>query len=185
MPIRDIIVLGGSAGGIEASCEVLRGLPADLGAACFIVQHVGEASVLDQVLSRCSGLPVKTPKDRELIKSGQAYVAPGGRHLALNDGHMQLVMSPRENRHRPSVDVLFRSAARAYRSRVIAVILSGTLDDGASGVLAVKERGGTVIVQDPADAAFSGMPENAMRTGRVDYSVPARKIPELLVKLTQ
>jgi two-component system, chemotaxis family, protein-glutamate methylesterase/glutaminase len=183
MPKRDIIVIGSSAGGVQACCAVLKALPSDLAASLFIVQHTGEASILAQVLSRCDSLRVVAASNGEPIVRSYVYVAPPNQHLLIRDNHMQLSKGPRENRHRPSVDALFRSAARAGRSRVIAVVLTGALDDGAAGALAVKTRGGLVIVQHPDDAAVPDMPRNAMRAVRVDYCVPLVEIAPLLTKL--
>jgi len=182
---HDIIVIGASAGGIEACCEVLRGLPSDLPASIFIVQHVGGSSELDAVLERCGNIKVKAASDGEPVKRGMVYVAPGDQHLLLNDGRVVVTRGPRENRQRPSVDVLFRTAARVYRSRVVAVVLSGTLDDGAAGVFAVKQRGGMVVVQDPRTALFSSMPENALRAAEADYCVPLSEIAPTLIKLVR
>jgi two-component system chemotaxis response regulator CheB len=175
--------MGASAGGIPACCDILGGLPADLPASIFIVQHVASVSSLGEVLARCDGLKVATAADGEPVRQSRAYVAPGDQHLLLNDGHVRLSRGPRENRQRPSVDVLFRSASRTYGSRVIAVVLSGALDDGSAGVFAVKQRGGTVVVQDPRSAQFSSMPENALQAAKADYCVPLAQIASLLVKL--
>ena len=183
MAKHDIIVMGGSAGGIEACCEILREIPADLRASVFIVQHVGSRSVLAEVLRRCGAFEVAIACDGEEVAPGRAYVAPGDQHLLLEDGRVKLSRGPRENRRRPSVDVLFRSAARVHRSRVIAVVLSGTMNDGAAGVFAVKQRGGLVVVQDPLSAQFASMPENALRAAQADYCVPLAGIAALLVKL--
>src|SRR5436190_5716751 len=125
MAEADIIVIGGSAGGIEACCELIEKLPPDLPASIFIVQHVGATSELAQVLNRCGSFDVLSPRGGERIERGRAYVAPGDHHLLLEDGHVKLSRGARENGHRPSVDALFRSAARTFRSRVIAVVLSG------------------------------------------------------------
>src|SRR5687768_7627389 len=124
METRDIIVVGASAGGIEALCSLIEDLPADLPASVFVVQHVGAQSSLAGILAKCGPLKVISPAHGEKIQRGRIYVAPGDHHLLLNDGHIELSKKPRENRHRPSVDALFRSAARAYRERVIAVVLS-------------------------------------------------------------
>jgi two-component system chemotaxis response regulator CheB len=183
MARRDIIVVGGSAGAIEAACDILGKLPADLPASMFVVQHVGRDSALADVLKRCGTVQVATASDGEPVRPGRVYVAPGDQHLMLEDGKVRVSRGPRENRHRPSVDVLFRTAAKAYRSRVIGVILSGALDDGAAGVFAVKQRGGVVVVQDPASALFPSMPKNALRAARADYCVPLAEIGPLLVKL--
>ena len=185
MATRDIIVMGASAGGVEAYCEILRGLPADLAASVFIVQHVGSRSVLADVLRRYAALQLATAADGEGVRHGRVYVAPVGRHLLLERGRVRLSRAGRENNQRPSVDALFRSAAKAYRSRVIAVVLSGMLDDGAAGAWAVKECGGVVIVQDPRTALYSPMPENALRAVQADYCVPLAEIAGLLVKLVR
>ena len=183
MATRDIIVMGASAGGVEAYCEILRGLPSDLAASVFIVQHIGSRSVLADVLGRCAALQLATAADGEGVRHGRVYVAPVGRHLLLERGRVRLSRAGRENNQRPSVDALFRSAAKAYRSRVIAVVLSGMLHDGAAGACAVKECGGVVIVQDPRTALYSPMPENALRAVQADYCVPLAEIAGLLVKL--
>src|SRR5436190_5457005 len=183
MAEHDIIVVGGSAGALEAACDILRGLPGDLPASVFVVQHIGSHSELADVLQRCGTIKVATASDGEPVSPGKVYVAPGDKHLMLEDGKVRVSRGPRENRHRPSVDVLFRTAARVYRSRVIGVVLSGALDDGAAGVFAVKQRGGVVVVQDPDSALFASMPKNALRAARADYCVPLAEIGTLLVKL--
>ena len=182
--MRDIVVIGGSAGAFECVCEVLKGLPEDLPASVFVVVHVPETnSSLSGVLARCGKLSVATAKDGDNIKHGHVYVAPGGRHLVLNNGCVELRNGPRENRHLPSVDTLFRSAARAHRDRVIGVVLSGALDDGAAGAYAVKARGGTLIVQDPKDARVAEMPKNVMRFVKPDYCLRAGEIAATIAKL--
>jgi len=119
------------------------------------------------------------------VERGKVYVAPGGSHLVLSDGQMRLNKGPRENRHRPSVDTLFRSAARAHRDRVIAVVLSGALDDGTAGALAVKARGGVVIVQDPDEAQIADMPANVVKYVGADYCLPVSEIAPMLTKLVK
>ena len=182
---HDIIVMGGSAGGVEAYHEILPGLPADLAASVFIVQHVGSRSMLADVLRARTALQLATAADGEGVRHGRVYVAPVGRLLLLERGRVRLSRAGRESNQRSSVDALFRSAAIAYRSRVIAVVLSGMLDDGAAGASAVKEHGGLVIVQDPRTATHSSMPENALRAVQVDYCVPLAEIPGLLVELVR
>ena len=156
-----------------------------MAASVFIVQHIGSRSVLADVLGRCAALQLATAADGEGVRHGRVYVAPVGRHLLLERGRVRLSRAGRENNQRPSVDALFRSAAKAYRSRVIAVVLSGMLDDGAAGAWAVKECGGVVIVQDPRTALYSPMPENALRAVQADYCVPLAEIAGLLVKLVR
>src|SRR5437762_2162912 len=171
--MRSVIVFGGSAGGIQSLCPVLAGIPPDLPAATMAVIHTGEkSSYLPQVLGRCCKLEVVSPNAPEPVKPGRLYLAKPNRHLLVKSYCALSWMGPRENRHRPAVDTLFRSAARVYRSRVIAVVLSGALDDGSAGALAVKARNGTVIVQDPDEAAFSDMPLNVLRKMKLDYYLP-------------
>ena len=168
----------------EALNPLLRDIPEDFPATFFLVQHIGEGnSSLAEVLSRCGSLKIVTPMDKEAIQRSHFYVAPADRHLLMEDGHVRLSKGPRENRHRPSIDALFRSAARNYRSRVIAIVLTGALDDGAAGAVAVKARGGLVIVQDPKEAFVSGMPQAVLRAVSVDYCLPRDKIPPTLRKL--
>jgi two-component system, chemotaxis family, protein-glutamate methylesterase/glutaminase len=187
MPKRDIIVIGTSAGGIEALRTIAAGLPKDLDAAVFVVLHMGPDSpgVLDTILGRVSDLAVVTPKDKEGIQSGRIYVAPPDHHLILEPGRICLSRGPKENRFRPAIDPLFRSAAQVYGPRAIGVILTGDLDDGTGGLWAMKQLGGTAVVQDPKDAMFSSMPASALRYVDVDYCVPIAQIAPVLVKLTQ
>jgi two-component system chemotaxis response regulator CheB len=184
---HDIIVIGASSGGVETLIEIVSGLPRDFAAAIFIVVHVPPSgkSLLPEILSRAGSLPATHPLDRETIAQGRIYVAPPDFHLLLINGHVRLVRGPRENNHRPAVDSLFRTAARTYGSGVVGIVLSGALDDGSAGLLAVKRRGGLAIVQDPADALFPEMPRNAMEAVKVDYCVPKREIAPLLVRLSE
>src|SRR5437763_1642570 len=182
--MRKVIVLGGSAGGIPALCALLDRLPADLPAALLAVIHLPEGeSFLPEVLQRRSRLKIVSPKEPEPISSGRLYVGLPNRHLVIRNGCVAALSGPRENRHRPAVDALFRSAARAYRSKVVAVVLSGAQDDGSAGALAVKARGGTVIVQEPAEAQASDMPRNVLRHIQTDYCLPLAEIAALLIKL--
>ncbi len=187
MPTHDIIVVGGSAGSVEAMRELMRGLPVRLGAAVFVVIHMpeGHPSVLAQVLRRAKTLPVSDAQDGATIEPGHVYIACPGKHLVLEPGRMRVVYGPRENNVRPAIDPLFRSAASAYGPRVVGVILSGTLDDGVAGLIAIKQRGGLAVVQDPKDALYSGMPENALRYIDADYVAPIAEIPGLVAKLAE
>jgi two-component system chemotaxis response regulator CheB len=183
--VRSVIVFGGSAGGIQALCSVLEGIPGTMDAAALAVIHTTEQTkVLPKVLGRCGPLKVISPQEvAEPITSGQLYVPAANRHLVVSSHCALSWMGPRENRHRPAVDALFRTAARNYRDRVIAVVLSGALDDGSAGALAVKARGGTVIVQDPDDAEVPDMPANVLRQVQTDHRVPAAEIAALLSEL--
>jgi two-component system chemotaxis response regulator CheB len=181
----DIIVIGASAGGVEAAAAVARGLPADLPAAVFVVVHFPSwsRSVLPQILERAGPLPAAHAVDGESIRPGRIYVAPPGVHLLLHGDTVRLVAGPRENGAIPAVDPLFRSAARWCGERVIGVVLSGNLDDGTAGLVAIKHRGGLAVAQDPEQALFDGMPRNAVETALVDHVVPLERIGSLLGEL--
>lgn len=186
MATRDIIVVGASAGGVPALSTLVAALPADLPAAVFIVLHLSpdSPSLLPQILGREARLPVRHAIDGEPITPGIVYVARPNLHLLIEDRRVKLVHGPKENLHRPSVDTLFRSAARWCGPRVIGVVLTGARDDGAVGMRAIKQRGGIALVQDPLDASFPSMPSSVMQTIKVDYSVPLRDIAPLLDKLS-
>jgi two-component system chemotaxis response regulator CheB len=187
MPGHDIVVIGASAGGVEALKSLVKWLPRDLSAAVFVVLHTWPrgTSYLPEILTSAGRLPATHPRDGEAFEPGRIYVAPPDHHMLLEAGHIRLNKGPRENRTRPAIDPLFRSAARAYDGRVVGVILSGTLDDGASGLIAIKLRGGIAIVQDPAEAAFADMPQSALRSADVDYCLPVRQIAETIVSLAE
>jgi two-component system chemotaxis response regulator CheB len=185
LPTPCLIVVGASAGGVEALSELVRGLPADLPAAVAIVLHVAPAgtSVLPAILNRAGELEARAARDGDRIRPGRIYVAPPDRHLVVEDGMLALRHGPRENGHRPAVDRLFTSAAEAYGPRTIGVVLTGTLDDGAAGLAAIKLRGGRAVVQDPKDALHSGMPASAIARTEVDHVVALRDIAGLLAEL--
>ncbi len=183
MTKRNIIVVGTSAGGVEALCELNKHLPQDLHASVFVVMHVGSETMLPEILTRCGKLPAVSAKHEKPYKYGCIYCAPANCHLSIKDHVMILRRGPRENGHRPAVDVLFRSAARAHRERVVGVVLSGGRDDGSAGLYAIKARGGIAIVQDPAEALTPNMPRNALNMVDVDFCLPVRQIAEVLVQL--
>ncbi|HZQ06732.1 MAG TPA: chemotaxis protein CheB [Anaerolineae bacterium] len=185
MPRRDIVVIGASAGGREAIVELSRKLPADFPAPIFIVWHMPPSGtgILPYLLSKYSQLKASTAKDGEEIVPGQVYCAPVDHHLLIEPGRIRVTKGPRENRFRPAIDPLFRSAAYAYGPRVIGIILSGALNDGTSGLWAIKDRGGVAIVQDPADALVAGMPESALQNVEVDHRVPVSEMAQLLMQL--
>jgi two-component system chemotaxis response regulator CheB len=184
---RDIIVIGGSAGGVEALMHICAGLPADLPAAVFVVEHISPRSknVLPDLLRRAGPLPATHPLDGEAIRPGHIYVAPPDRHLLLRDGSMMLRRGPQENRTRPAIDPLFRSAAVAYGPRVVGVVLTGLLDDGAAGLVAIKRCGGLCVVQDPSDAQWPEMPRRALERSQPDYVVGISEMAALLDRLSR
>ena len=185
MPERDIFVVGGSAGALEALQVLVRQLPADFPGAIFVVLHVASESPssLPAILKRNGPLHAVHATDREAIRPGRIYIAPPDYHLLVHRGHVRVVRGPRENRHRPAIDPLFRSAARAYGNRVVGVILSGMLDDGSAGLAAIKRHGGTAVVQDPQEAIFGEMPASALQTVDADYVVPAADLGATLVSV--
>lgn len=181
---RDIVVIGASAGGVEAVASLVEALPRDLAAAVFVVVHFPphSTSVLPRIITRRGGMTAMHPEDGTPIELGCVYVAPPDRHLTVEQGHVRLVRGPRENGARPAVDPLFRSAARAYGARVIGIVLTGNLDDGTAGMMAIKSAGGLAVVQDPGDALYAGMPSSALRHVQPDHVVPLSEIPGLLVR---
>jgi two-component system chemotaxis response regulator CheB len=184
---HDIVTIGASSGGVDALISLVRSLPPDLPAAVFVVIHLPEGfpSALPRILKRAGPLAAAHPKDGDQIENGRIYVAPPEFHMLLEPGLVRVVRGPKENRHRPAVDPLFRTAARAYGSRVVGVILSGALNDGTAGLLAVKRRGGVAVVQDPDEAPFSGMPQSALEYVDVDHCLPLEKIASLLGRLSR
>jgi len=140
-------------------------------------------SHLAEIVQNTDGFVAKNPSEEETIEPGFVYVAPPNKHMFIEDGKVVLATGPKENRHRPAINVLFRSAAYVYGPKAIGVILSGTLDDGTSGLWEIKRKGGIAIVQDPADALHAQMPTNAIENVAVDYVLPVADIPRLLLSL--
>lgn len=182
---RDLIVMGASAGGIEAVQRVVSALPGDLEAAVLVVLHTSgrSGSLLPQILGRASMLGASHPVDGERIQRGHIYVAPPDFHMLVEDGQLRVLQGPRENLHRPAIDPLFRSAAVAAGRRVIGVVLTGMLDDGTSGLMVVKGHGGAAIVQDRKTAMFSAMPKSALEQVPDATVLPLERIAEELVQL--
>ncbi|MFN8440165.1 MAG: chemotaxis protein CheB [Caldilineaceae bacterium] len=182
---RKIIVIGGSAGSIEPLKTLVAHLPPTLPAALFVVVHLSADSpgLLSDILRQSSKLPVLTAEDQMPIRLGHIYVAPPDHHLLLETGWMRVTHGPKENRFRPAVDPLFRSAAYAFDQEVIGVVVSGMLDDGTAGLWAIKDRGGIAMVQEPAEALYASMPMNALRYVTVDYRLPIAEMAAQLETL--
>jgi two-component system, chemotaxis family, protein-glutamate methylesterase/glutaminase len=187
MQDQDIIVVGASAGGVEAVSLLVSDLPPDLPAAVFVVIHVpaNAASTLPAILDRAGPLPSLPAEDWQPIESGRIYVARPDLHLLIYPGHVRTVRGPRENHARPAIDPLFRSAALAYGERVIGVVLTGALDDGTAGLAAIKRQGGIALVQDPSDALFPSMPMSAQVNVDVDHCLPLREMGAILASIVR
>ena len=186
MAQSDIVTIGGSAGSIESLAQIVKALPPDLPAAVFIIvrRRSLENSWLAYLLNRPGALRACEAEDNERISSGRIYVAPPDRHLVIAEGHIHLTRGPKEGLHRPSINATFRSAAAAYGNRVIGVLLSGMLDNGASGLWEIVHRGGVSIVQQPEEARFPSMPLEALTDAPIHYRLRTEEIAPRLVELT-
>jgi len=181
-----IIAIGTSAGGLEALDALIGQLPANLPAPIFIVQHLAPQTTADALLYRLGKhktLECKVAKDGEVFKPGKIYIARPDYHLLVKKRTLLVAKGARENRYRPAIDPLFRSAAVNHGPRVIGVILTGMLDDGTAGLLAIKKCGGVMVVHDPKDATYSEMPESVLLHIKVDHCVPISKMGRLLEEL--
>jgi two-component system, chemotaxis family, protein-glutamate methylesterase/glutaminase len=179
-----IIVIGASSGGVTALIDLIAALPKNLHAVIGIVLHVGNLhSILPELLTAKGELPAMHPKDGQPLLPGMVYVAPPNQHMLFTADAVRLSQGPRENYARPAIDPLFRTAALQWRERVIGVLLTGDLDDGTAGLAAIKECGGTVIVQDPDDAVEPSMPASALANVEVDRCLPLAQIASALVEL--
>src|SRR5688500_1848566 len=182
-----IIVIGGSAGGVEALMRIARQLPRDLPAAVFVALHfpVYSTSMLPRILERAGDLPAAHATDGALIEPGRIFVAPPDRHLIVLRQSVHVVRGPRENGHRPAIDPMFRSAAIAHGNRVVGVVITGNLDDGTAGLLAIKRRGGIAIVQNPTEALLPSLPASALEHVDVDFVLPLSAIGDQLRALAE
>ena len=187
MAKRDIVVIGASAGGVYALRDLAAALPPGFGATIFVVLHVSphSPSYLPDILNNAGPLKAAHPTDGESFQRGHIYVAPPDHHLLLEYDRVIVKKGPKENRFRPSIDALFRSAAYTYGSRVIGVVLTGLLDDGTSGMWSVKRLGGLGVVQGPEDAMYSSMPDSVLQHVDVDYQVPITELAPLLCQLIE
>jgi len=187
MNAHDVIVIGTSAGGLEALKELVSGLPADLAAAVFIVRHTppDTPSMLPALLQRAGKLTASHAFHGEPIRKGHIFVAPPNHHMMIEDRIVSLTDGPKENRSRPAVDPLFRSAALTFGNRVVGVVLSGNLNDGTAGLLSVKTLGGISIVQNPDTAAYPGMPQSALQNVQIDHCLHLHEIAPMLVTLAE
>ncbi|MFN8485994.1 MAG: chemotaxis protein CheB [Caldilineaceae bacterium] len=184
---RSIVTIGASAGGIEALTDLVANLPHTFPATLFVVVHLSADSpgTLPRMIARASELPTSQAVNEAAILPGHIFVAPPDRHLLVERDRMRVTRAPKENRFRPAVDPLFRSAAYAYGPQTIGVVLSGALDDGTAGLWAIKDRGGVTIVQEPNEAAYPSMPQSALKQVQIDYRLPVKEIAALLLRLVE
>ena len=182
---RDLVVIGASAGGVEALVEVVGRLPPDFSGSVFVVVHFpgGVTSSLPQILSRAGPLPARHAEHGETIEEGLIYVAPPDSHLTIEGTQLRLSRGPKENGSRPAIDPLFRTAARSYGSRVVGVVLSGNLNDGTAGLIRIKRMGGTAIVQSLETSLYAGMPRSAMEHVEVDYALAPEDMAACIAEL--
>lgn len=182
----DLVVVGASAGGVEALSTLARNLPPDFAAPVLVVLHLPAfaKSVMPEILSRAGPLPAAHAEDGEPLAGGRIYVAPPNAHLLVDGSSIRLDRGPAINGYRPAVDPLFRSAAQSHGARVAGVVLSGALDDGTAGLAAIRDAGGATLVQDPAEAMYPSMPDSAIGYVRPDYVLPLVELVDVLVRLT-
>jgi two-component system chemotaxis response regulator CheB len=182
--LRDIVVINASAGGVAALHKVIERLPTDLSAAVFVVLHMSPnlSTKLPEALNRAGSLPAILAEDGDAIRQGEIYLAPPDRHLIIVPSQVRVTGNVKEHFTRPAGDPTLRSAAAAYGTRVVGIVLTGCGRNGAAGLRHVKREGGLVIVQDPEDAAFSGMPEAALSAVKADHCVPLSAIGDLVAR---
>lgn len=184
---RNIVVIGTSAGGLEALDQLIGQLPTDLPAAIFIVQHMAPENsgvALLHTLGKHKAFDCKLASDGEAFEKGRIYIAPPDFHLLVKPSTLLVTKGARENRYRPAIDPLFRSAAVTHGPSVIGMVLTGMLDDGTAGLIAIQKCGGITVVQDPKDAAYPAMPQSALNNAKVDHCIPVAEMGRLLEKLT-
>jgi len=182
-----VFAIGASAGGVEALRQIMSEIPGDFDGTILVVQHTPENGLgnLADLLARRANIPVVLASERLVLKRGVAYVAPPGKHMVVKDGRIQTRVGPSVNRHRPAIDPMFQSAAESYGAHVVGIILTGYLDDGTAGLIAIRAAGGRVIVQDPEDAAVPSMPLSALQYVTPEYCLPLAEIAATMVALTK
>ncbi len=182
---RDIIVIGASAGGVQALKILASRLPFGLEAAIFVVLHIPQShrSMLPEILNDSGPLPASHPQHHQRIEKGQIYVAPPDHHMLIDPDRVLLWRGPKENNYRPAINPLFRTAAQSHRERVTGVLLTGCMEDGTAGLWSIKHLGGVAIVQDPRQAPFPDMPLSAQRYVQVDHVARLDEIAKLLIEL--
>lgn len=184
---RNIVVVGTSAGGMKALIALVEQLPGDFPAPLLVVQHISADATGDALLNalnKIGKLKCVHAKQGEHIQYGHVYLAPSDHHLMIEkNGHLMVSKGAQENRSRPAIDPLFRSAAACFGNRTIGILLTGYLDDGTSGLIAIQRCGGTTIIQDPADADYPDMPKNALNQMKPDYCIPIVEIGGVLSTL--
>jgi two-component system chemotaxis response regulator CheB len=180
-----IVAVGTSSGGVEALRALLGALPVDFPAPLCVVMHAGAHSpgILPGILNRATALDVRYAADGDPLRAGHVYVAPPDRHLLVEPGLVRVTAGPRQNRFRPAIDPLFRSVAQVFGPGAVGVLLTGSLDDGTSGLDVIKRLGGVAVVQDPADAPFPEMPHNAIDHVAVDHVLPVAEMGPLLIEM--
>jgi two-component system chemotaxis response regulator CheB len=185
MSMNRIVAVGTSSGGLEALRALLGALPVDFPAPLCVVMHAGAQSpgVLPGILNRATALDVRYAADGDPLRAGHVYAAPPDRHLLVEPGRVRVTAGPRENRFRPAIDTLFRSVAQVFGPGAVGVLLTGSLDDGTSGLDVIKRLGGAAVVQDPADALFPEMPHNAIDHVAVDHVLPVAEMGPLLIEM--
>jgi two-component system chemotaxis response regulator CheB len=184
---RDVIVIGASAGGVGALRELFAKLPSDLDAVIGVVLHRSPVveRTLAPVLGWRSALPVVEVLDATAVQRGVVHVAPRDQHLLIEGGMFGLSRGPKEHHSRPAIDPLFKSAAASHGPRVVGVLLSGTGDDGVSGLIAVTAGGGISVVQDPLEASYPSMPRSAILNDRVQAALPVAQLADVLAQLAR
>jgi two-component system chemotaxis response regulator CheB len=187
MSFEHLVVIGASAGGIDAVKAIVSRVDGDFPAPICAVLHVSPSSpnLLPAIVSRAGAVPAELARSGAPLEPGRMYVAPADHHLTVEPGRLRISRGPKENRFRPAIDPLFRSAAQVYGPRVIGVVLTGGLDDGTAGLWTIKQLGGVTIVQDPAGAVEPSMPRSALRHVQVDHVAPIEEIGPLLNRLVR